>query len=114
MRGRNQPQNQGLLRFQFLGSKITLNETRSLCGDAQIKLNDFFPGLLTVDPTERLSMHDLRCSPWLMGNGVLSTPLMTPGILTGGSSARSAELGISLTFSAFHQAHREGFTLQVC
>ncbi|XP_018901176.1 ribosomal protein S6 kinase alpha-5 isoform X2 [Bemisia tabaci] len=77
-----------------------------------IEAKQLIKGLLTVDPTERLSMHDLRCSPWLMGNGVLSTPLMTPGILTGGSSARSAELGISLTFSAFHQAHREGFTLQ--
>ncbi|XP_023701580.1 ribosomal protein S6 kinase alpha-5 isoform X2 [Cryptotermes secundus] len=72
-------------------------------------------GLLTVDPKKRLRMSDLNSNEWLQGNNVKlysSTPLMTPDILTTGSSARSAEIGVKQTFNAFHQAHREGFRLQ--
>jgi hypothetical protein len=75
-----------------------------------------FIGLLTVDPKKRLRMSDLNSNEWLQGNNVKlysSTPLMTPDILTTGSSARSAEIGVKQTFNAFHQAHREGFRLQV-
>lgn len=73
-------------------------------------------GLLTVDPKKRLRMSDLMSNEWLQGNNVRlypSTPLMTPDVLSTGSSARSAEMGVKQTFSAFHQAHREGFRLQV-
>lgn len=38
---------------------------------------------------------------------------MTPDVLITGSSNRSAELGVKHAFNAFHQAHREGFRLQV-
>ncbi|XP_063216041.1 ribosomal protein S6 kinase alpha-5-like isoform X2 [Bacillus rossius redtenbacheri] len=72
-------------------------------------------GLLTVDPKERLQMSDLRENEWLQGSNTRlypSTPLMTPDVLTAGSSARSAEMGVKQTFSAFHKAHREGFRLQ--
>jgi len=72
-------------------------------------------GLLTVDPKKRLRMSDLRSNEWLQGNNVRlypSTPLMTPDVLSAGSSVRSAEMGVKQTFSAFHQAHREGFRLQ--
>jgi hypothetical protein len=75
-----------------------------------------FTGLLTVDPSKRLQMKDLRSNEWLQGNNVRlypATPLMTPDVLTSGSSARSAEMGVKQTFSAFLQAHREGFRLQV-
>jgi hypothetical protein len=61
-------------------------------------------------------MSDLRSNEWLQGSNVRlypSTPLMTPDVLSTGSSARSAEMGVKQTFSAFHQAHREGFRLQV-
>jgi hypothetical protein len=61
-------------------------------------------------------MNDLRSNEWLQGNNARlypATPLMTPDVLTSGSSARSAEMGVKQTFSAFLQAHREGFRLQV-
>ncbi|KAJ4441201.1 hypothetical protein ANN_11052 [Periplaneta americana] len=72
-------------------------------------------GLLTVDPKKRLRMSDLMINEWLQGNNVQlypATPLMTPDVLTTGSSARSAEIGVKQTFNAFHRAHREGFRLQ--
>nr|CAD7460076.1 unnamed protein product [Timema tahoe] len=52
-------------------------------------------GLLTVDPKERLRMIDLRANDWVQGNNSRlypATPLMTPDVLTTGSSARSAEM----------------------
>lgn len=70
-------------------------------------------GLLTVDPRRRLRMSTLLCHPWVQGCDVSSTALMTPDVLTTGSSNRSAELGVKHAFNAFHQAHREGFRLQV-
>ncbi|KAK6622713.1 hypothetical protein RUM43_008556 [Polyplax serrata] len=72
-------------------------------------------GLLTVDPKQRLQMKDLLCNEWLQGSNTSvypTTPLMTPDVLTTGSSARSAEIGVKKTFKAFHQAHKEGFRLQ--
>lgn len=75
-----------------------------------------FAGLLTVDPKRRLRMTDLLTSEWIQGSeraGFATVPLMTPDVLTAGSSARSAEINVAQTFSAFHQAHREGFRLQV-
>ena len=62
-------------------------------------------------------MNDLLTSEWIQGSeraGFATVPLMTPDVLTTGSSARSAEINVAQTFSAFHQAHREGFRLQVC
>ncbi|XP_034234012.1 ribosomal protein S6 kinase alpha-5-like [Thrips palmi] len=72
-------------------------------------------GLLTVDPKKRLRMSDLRTNEWIQGSeraGFATVPLMTPDVLTTGSSARSAEINVAQIFSAFHQAHREGFRLQ--
>ncbi|XP_047108587.1 ribosomal protein S6 kinase alpha-5-like isoform X1 [Schistocerca piceifrons] len=72
-------------------------------------------GLLTVDPKKRLRMSDLRSNEWLKGSNTRlypSTPLMTPDVLTAGSSARSAEIGVKQTFDAFYQAQKEGFRLQ--
>ncbi|XP_046400105.1 ribosomal protein S6 kinase alpha-5 isoform X2 [Ischnura elegans] len=85
-------------------------------------------GLLTVDPKKRLTMEELRTNEWLYpggrGSGAHSlplvkqsslyscTPLMTPDILTAGSSHRATEMGMRATFDAFHRAHREGFRLQ--
>ncbi|EEB18286.1 Ribosomal protein S6 kinase alpha-5, putative [Pediculus humanus corporis] len=72
-------------------------------------------GLLTVDPKQRLQMKDLLENEWLQGSNTSvypTTPLMTPDVLTTGSSARSAEIGVKKTFKAFHQAHKEGFRLQ--
>lgn len=59
-------------------------------------------------------MADLQANNWLQGCDVSATPLMTPDVLTTGSSHRSAELGVKHAFNAFHQAHKEGFRLQVC
>jgi len=69
-------------------------------------------GLLTVDPRRRLRMASLVANPWVQGCDVSATPLMTPDVLTAGSSNRSAELGVKHAFKAFHQARREGFRLQ--
>ncbi|KAE8744340.1 hypothetical protein FOCC_FOCC009063 [Frankliniella occidentalis] len=52
-------------------------------------------GLLTVDPKKRLRMSDLLTSEWIQGSdraGFATVPLMTPDVLTTGSSARSAEI----------------------
>ncbi|RZF38034.1 hypothetical protein LSTR_LSTR006433 [Laodelphax striatellus] len=70
-------------------------------------------GLLTVDPKQRLRMSDLLSNQWVQGCDVATTPLMTPDVLTAaGSTHRSAEIAVKHAFSAFHQAHREGFRLQ--
>lgn len=72
-------------------------------------------GLLTVDPKKRLRMSDLLSNEWIQGSEkacFATVPLMTPDVLTTGSSARSAEINVAQIFSAFHQAHREGFRLQ--
>ncbi|XP_039278772.1 ribosomal protein S6 kinase alpha-5 [Nilaparvata lugens] len=70
-------------------------------------------GLLTVDPVQRLRMGDLLNNTWVQGCDVATTPLMTPDVLTAaGSAHRSAEIAVKHAFSAFHQAHREGFRLQ--
>ncbi|XP_046676934.1 ribosomal protein S6 kinase alpha-5-like isoform X2 [Homalodisca vitripennis] len=69
-------------------------------------------GLLTVDPRRRLRMSALMVHPWVQGCDVSATPLMTPDVLTAGSSHRSAEMAVKHAFNAFHQAHREGFRLQ--
>ncbi|XP_076264850.1 ribosomal protein S6 kinase alpha-5-like isoform X1 [Rhynchophorus ferrugineus] len=67
-------------------------------------------GLLTVTPSQRLQMADLRNNDWLQGHQRLpQTALMTPDVLSSGSSA---ERSIKTTFSAFHKAEREGFRLQ--
>ncbi|KAL1124522.1 hypothetical protein AAG570_001148, partial [Ranatra chinensis] len=68
-------------------------------------------GLLTVEPSHRLRMVDLLSNNWVQGCAVSSTPLMTPDVLTS-STPRSAENGVNTTFSAFHQATRQGFRLQ--
>ncbi|XP_071450098.1 ribosomal protein S6 kinase alpha-5-like [Hetaerina americana] len=85
-------------------------------------------GLLTVDPKKRLTMNELLANEWLYPGGrglglhpmppikqsslYSCTPLMTPDILTAGSSHRATEMGMRATFDAFHRAHREGFRLQ--
>lgn len=67
-------------------------------------------GLLTVNPSQRLRMNDLRNNSWVQGNQMFpQTPLMTPDIL---SSSGSTEKGLQTTFNAFHKAHKEGFRLQ--
>ncbi|XP_014771299.1 ribosomal protein S6 kinase alpha-5 [Octopus bimaculoides] len=70
-------------------------------------------GLLTVDPRERSTMHNLLQNKWIQGNNdrVFSqTPLHTPGILSSTSNALQQQL--VQTMDAFHRAAREGFRLQ--
>ncbi|XP_064621307.1 ribosomal protein S6 kinase alpha-5-like isoform X2 [Lineus longissimus] len=69
-------------------------------------------GLLTVDPKSRLQMHALMRHEWLQCGftNQLITPLMTPDILSAGSSKISQQL--NATMGAFHMAAREGFRLQ--
>lgn len=66
-----------------------------------------------MDPKRRLQMRDLLENPWLQSGETAATPLMTPDVLVAGSTARSAETGVKTTLKAFHQAHKEGFRLQV-
>lgn len=62
-----------------------------------------------MDPQERLRMSDLQKNSWIKGTQpVPSTPLMTPDVLSSGST----EKGLQTTFDAFHKAEREGFYLQ--
>jgi ribosomal protein S6 kinase alpha-5 len=73
-------------------------------------------GLLTVDPKQRLTMHELRSNEWLKGRNtqVFSiTPLCTPDVLSlTRSTVNAVQSQISVTMDAFHKAHREGFRLQ--
>ncbi|KAG1684015.1 Ribosomal protein S6 kinase alpha-5 [Nymphon striatum] len=73
-------------------------------------------GLLTVDPSKRLTMKELRNHPWICGQdkSVFSeTPLMTPDILSHSKIFKqTAESAVRVTFDAFHKATREGFRLQ--
>ncbi|KAL4630406.1 ribosomal protein S6 kinase alpha-5-like [Arapaima gigas] len=67
--------------------------------------------LLTVDPSKRIKMCDLRYNAWLQAHSQLSSnPLMTPDIL--GTSTASVHSCIKATFQAFGKCKREGFRLQ--
>lgn len=70
----------------------------------------FFTGLLTVEPSKRLTMDDLKENEWLNRHNSLvfsCTPLRTPGVLNSSVSSQ-----LSATLGAFHKATREGFRLQ--
>ncbi|BES89743.1 Protein kinase C terminal domain [Nesidiocoris tenuis] len=73
---------------------------------------DLTKGLLTVEPLQRLRMSDLLVNTWLNGSSVSATPLMTPDVLTTGSTPRAAEYAVASALNAFHRATREGFRLQ--
>lgn len=74
-------------------------------------------GLLTVDPQKRLTLNEVMASSWLVPKirepPLGFTPLMTPGILSIRSFAKTTELAVKQTIDAFHMAAREGFRLQV-
>ncbi|XP_064408004.1 ribosomal protein S6 kinase alpha-5 [Latimeria chalumnae] len=68
-------------------------------------------GLLTVDPTKRMKMANVRYNEWLQDGGTLSsTPLMTPDILE--SSGSTVRTYVNATFMAFNKGKREGFFLK--
>ena len=98
-----------LLNKSFSNFKLL----RTIFHHPQTYILFFFIGLLTVEPSQRLRMVDLLNNSWVQGCDVSSAPLMTPDVLTG-STPRSAEHAVNSAFSAFHQATRQGFRLQVC
>uniref|UniRef100_A0A1I8B3A1 non-specific serine/threonine protein kinase n=1 Tax=Meloidogyne hapla TaxID=6305 RepID=A0A1I8B3A1_MELHA len=73
---------------------------------------DLITGLLTVDPTRRLSLAQVARHPWLdsaktpESSAYTATELPTPTILP-----RSADETFNATISAFISASREGFQL---
>lgn len=68
-------------------------------------------GLLTVDPSCRLSLNELQESEWLRGGRPLSsTPLMTPDVLE--SSGMATKTCVHATFMAFNRGKREGVFLK--
>uniref|UniRef100_A0A915NCE7 Ribosomal protein S6 kinase n=1 Tax=Meloidogyne javanica TaxID=6303 RepID=A0A915NCE7_MELJA len=73
---------------------------------------DLITGLLTVDPTRRLSLAQVAKHPWLdsaktpESSAYIATELPTPTILP-----RSADETFNATISAFISASREGFQL---
>ena len=73
-------------------------------------------GLLTVDPRQRFTMSELQASEWLADSSSehhSATPLCTPDLLSLSKAAVShVQDQISVTLTAFHKAHREGFRLQ--
>ena len=75
----------------------------------------YLSGLLTVDPSKRMTMKELLASSWLLNcDQQESIFLLTPSILSIRSFPRAAEMAVKQTFDAFHMAAREGFRLQVC
>ncbi|XP_077311968.1 ribosomal protein S6 kinase alpha-4-like isoform X2 [Lithobates pipiens] len=68
-------------------------------------------GLLTVDPSCRLNLSELKESDWLCGGRPLSsTPLMTPDVLE--SSGMATKTFVNATFMAFKRGKREGVFLK--
>ncbi|XP_072102134.1 ribosomal protein S6 kinase alpha-5-like isoform X2 [Mobula birostris] len=72
---------------------------------------DIVRGLLTVEPSKRLKMSDLRRNDWLQnGSQLSSVSLMTPDVL--GSTGPSVNTYFKATFLAFNKCKREGFLLK--
>lgn len=103
-------------------SSISVTSTKiyaiNLCGVSSSFRHavSFCSGLLTVDPRQRITMSELQASDWL-GDGSSEhhsvTPLCTPDMLSLSKAAVShVQDQISVTLTAFHKAHREGFRLQ--
>ncbi|XP_069063259.1 ribosomal protein S6 kinase alpha-4 isoform X1 [Pleurodeles waltl] len=87
----------------------------SLDGEAWKNVSDaakeLVRGLLTVDPSKRLKMANLRYNEWLQdGSTLSSTPLMTPDILE--STGPTVRSFVNATFMAFNKGKREGFFLK--
>lgn len=73
---------------------------------------DLIQGLLTVDPSERLTISEVQNHEWLAsGRDIPTTPLMTPGILGRSNKRTIVETALNVAYTAFHQATREGFAL---
>ena len=69
-------------------------------------------GLLTVDPTQRLTIAEVRKHEWLASKiDMPTTPLMTPGILGRNNKRTFVESALSAAYDAFHKATRQGFAL---
>ncbi|XP_054758881.2 ribosomal protein S6 kinase alpha-5-like [Lytechinus pictus] len=74
-----------------------------------VPAKELIKGLLTVDPSQRITTDDLLHNEWIQGQQLSSsTPLMTPDIL---NSCASIQKRMKATMHAFHTAHREGFLL---
>ncbi|XP_022110328.1 ribosomal protein S6 kinase alpha-5-like isoform X1 [Acanthaster planci] len=72
---------------------------------------DLIQGLLTVNPSQRLTIEDLLINEWIQGQqATSSTPLMTPNILLSASTS-AVQTKVKATMFAFHRAQREGFRL---
>uniref|UniRef100_UPI00398E4383 ribosomal protein S6 kinase alpha-5-like n=1 Tax=Pristiophorus japonicus TaxID=55135 RepID=UPI00398E4383 len=72
---------------------------------------DLVRGLLTVDPSKRLKMPDLRHNDWLQnGSQLSSASLMTPDVLD--SAGTTVNTYFKATFMAFNKCKREGFLLK--
>ncbi|XP_059145351.1 ribosomal protein S6 kinase alpha-5-like, partial [Physella acuta] len=81
--------------------------------DVSAPAKQLIQGLLTVEPKERICMHDLLKHKWLRKNvksPISSMPLRTPGVLSSHNNAVKDQ--INCTMEAFHQATRDGFRLQ--
>ena len=68
----------------------------------------YITGLLTVDPSERLKISDLRENMWVKGSSVPTTPLLSPKVLSPGPRLPTS---FNATMKAFHMATKEGFQL---
>lgn len=70
-------------------------------------------GLLTVNPSERLTISEVQNHEWLSsGRDIPTTPLKTPGMLGRAQKRTYVESALNAAYSAFHKAAREGFALQ--
>ena len=96
------------------GGEFKVNSTE--WGSVSEEAKKIIKGLLTVDPSKRLTMQELRKNEWIQGSNsqVFSiTPLQTPSVLSWSKkSVSNVQNQISATMDAFHMAHREGFRLQ--
>ncbi|EDO39163.1 predicted protein, partial [Nematostella vectensis] len=73
---------------------------------------DLIQGLLTVDPSQRLTVQEVLRHDWLrVETSLPHTPLVTPGILERGKKRTYVESALNVTYNAFNKAQRQGFTL---
>ncbi|VDN07926.1 unnamed protein product [Thelazia callipaeda] len=74
------------------------------------KAKTLITSLLTVDPTQRLSLNELKHHPWLLSVAAQNeTPLQTPTTLLNSQSDTTETF--NETLNAFLNANREGFHL---
>jgi ribosomal protein S6 kinase alpha-5 len=104
------PSNTGAIMDAIMAGKISFDQPE-WAGVSQ-QAQNCVKGLLTVDPSQRLTLNQLLAHPWMSTEPTLpSTPLATPTALSSGDSTETA---VNAAFKAFYlifAQKKNGFSL---